>query len=360
MPEVAAEVPVHVPDVVAPAHHLPDEPLDAVERQRVAGGDAVAVRLLGAGDDLERVEQPEVERRREQRVGQPRGRRPASRPRAGRRRRAGGRGSRRSRCSASARVTGNSRGPSSPTKDTSPSASQPVEVGAHLARRSRPPPATTARARGDPAVGRRGLAGSPASRFHRPPTGSRAVHQDVVPPPGVAVEVLHQQPPPPPAVGPGREVRLGGDEAAGGEHLHARRRPQHEVAAAPGRRRAHRQRLPDAGRAPRRRCRPGGTRPARPARRPGAAAPRGPGAPSGGGTAAARSTARGLDQQHRLVGRVEEVRAQLVGEAPAPGARGPRREVGRARGPGRRRHVPPPRSHAATGLTSRRTSWADR
>jgi hypothetical protein len=47
--------------------------------------------------------------------------------------------------------------------------------------------------------------------------------------------------------------------------------------------------------------------------------------------AASAEDGPGLDEQHRLVRRVEEVRAELVGEAPAAGPGGLSWEVGQGR-----------------------------
>jgi hypothetical protein len=61
------EVPVELPDVLAPARHLADEALDAVQRRR-----AGAVRQLGAAHALPGVEEAEVERDGQQAVRHPR------------------------------------------------------------------------------------------------------------------------------------------------------------------------------------------------------------------------------------------------------------------------------------------------
>ena len=64
------EMPVQVPDEIAPSDHLADEALHRGER-----GVAPVVRLLGSRDHLPRVEQSQVHRCRQQRVGHPRIRR---------------------------------------------------------------------------------------------------------------------------------------------------------------------------------------------------------------------------------------------------------------------------------------------
>ena len=65
-PVVLTEVPIEVPDVVPPADDLPNEALHRGDR-----GVALGVGVLGRPDDLQRVQQPEVQRRRQQRVGHP-------------------------------------------------------------------------------------------------------------------------------------------------------------------------------------------------------------------------------------------------------------------------------------------------
>ena len=155
-----------------------------------------------------------------------------------------------------------------------------------------------------------------------PPAAGRlvAVHQHAVPAAGVAVEVLHQQPPPAPRRRPRREVLAGRHVAAGREPLDlallgqardqgrprratsagspgAARRPRRSGVAVRGRRAHTGTRSPSSAArcriADRTRCafcRWNGVRREHPPR---------------------------LDQQHRPVVVVEEVRAELVAEQPA-------------------------------------------
>ena len=128
-PVVLREVPVEVPHVVAPAHHLAHEALHRGDRRLTR-----EVRRLGPAYDLERVEQAEVHRRRDQRVRHPRvalehrvlvgteARQPSVTKSS-------------SAASASSRVAGNSRGPSWPMNETSPSRSSGVTTGSRVPKR---------------------------------------------------------------------------------------------------------------------------------------------------------------------------------------------------------------------------------
>ena len=180
--------------------------------------------------------------------------------------------------------------------------------------------------------------------------------QDVVPPPGVAVEVLHEQPPPAPAVGPGRELRLGASRSRG------RRAPR-----TPGRRSTKSRLLHDVGA----HTLSGSPHPVERlgvgadlvelglvAQLGGAVAQRGEDA----GAAFWRwnrrraKTARDSISSTGWSRPVEEVRTQLVGEAPAPGPRcvatGSRRARGRVTAP----PLPPADAPTPPALTSGRTS----
>ena len=63
---VGTEVPVQVPDVVPPADQLPDEPLHRGDRQIV-----MAIGGLDPAHQLERIQQPEIQRTGHQRMRQP-------------------------------------------------------------------------------------------------------------------------------------------------------------------------------------------------------------------------------------------------------------------------------------------------
>ena len=188
-PSVAlALVPVQVPHVVAPADHLADEAFHRGQRRR-----AVAVGLLGPVGDLERVEQAEVHRGRQQRVRH---------PRIGRQHRVLVRAER-----------------GQPVLD------ELLQRRLGLAPGGREPPRTVAADEGHvtvtfPAVEVAAhlvvdvVLARPPGRFHRqrrralgwwlavvgvevpaPPARLAGVHQDAVAAPDVAVEVLHDQPP---------------------------------------------------------------------------------------------------------------------------------------------------------------------
>ena len=58
---VRTEVPVEMPDVLPPAQNLPDEPLDRRQRRRT-----VPIGLLGGAHSVQRVQDPQVQRHRQQ------------------------------------------------------------------------------------------------------------------------------------------------------------------------------------------------------------------------------------------------------------------------------------------------------
>ena len=162
---------------------------------------AVAVRLLGAADRLQRVEQAQVERRREHAVRQPRvgGQHRvlvrAERPRAG----AGG--------SAAAgpwppcRWPGSGVGRPGRRTGSPPAPSGRGRPGPR--RRCRPPSASAAAGTSSRSTSFGGGSRFSVSRLHRPPTGSPPSTSTPVVLPGEPVERLHPQRAAP-LVGPGR------------------------------------------------------------------------------------------------------------------------------------------------------------
>ena len=219
-----ALVPVGVPDVVAPADHLPHEPLDARDRRGTT-----AVRRLRPLDHLERVEQAEVHRRADQAV---RHRRVALEDRVLVRAELGQPVldevvERRQRL---ARVAAKRRGPSRPMNSTpssptgrgraAPASSISSSVGHH----------------GSVTPSVRSLRGGSRlswSKFHCP-RGRHRPRQHAVAAPRVAVEVLHQQALPAPAVGPGAKSSRVVANPRGGSTVHAE--PPDELEGGVGRR----------------------------------------------------------------------------------------------------------------------------
>ena len=274
-PRVAGpEVPVQLPDVLPPAQHLPDEALGARDRHR-----ARSVGVLGRAHDVERMQQTEVERHRQQRV--------RHRP-VGVQHRVLVRPEVRQAVvdempQRPLRLVG---GDGEPARAVAADGRQVhrVEVGAAPRRRlvlRRPPRLGTPRV-----VAPRGGGSRFAwSWFHLPPSGSAPVHQHVEASPLCAVELLH-----PEAVrSPAHSV----NSLAGQRERRRRagsRRPARPCGAV---RRGRRRRARSArGRAPavrpapapRGRCRCAGSGRGRRARRRGGACRRARGAASAGGT----------------------------------------------------------------------------
>ena len=210
-PVVLTQVPVEVPDVVPPADHLADETLD-----RSQGCSPVVVRPLGRPCHLDRLQQPQIQRHRQQRVGHPavlghdrvlvptEVRQPVPDEVGQGRQRLRARGREQPRTVLTEELTPSPSSRSRSSRTAASMSSSPGHTGS-----------------GSPSVRsalRRRLA---VLGVEVPPAADRfsAVHQQPDPAPVVAVEVLHQKSFPAPTVGPGGELGPARAEAPGRQSL---------------------------------------------------------------------------------------------------------------------------------------------
>ena len=241
-PVVVAQVPVEVPDVVAPAQDLADEPLGGLQRHVTT-----AVCVLGRLDDLRRVEEAEVHRGRKEGVGHPRvaghdcvlvrpePRQPVRHEVVERRERLGPR-----RGEPAWAVGTDERDVAVPL----PAVQVVPDLGVDVVLRG---PKRFADAQG--LLAARGRLAVLGVEVPAAPDRFVAVHQHAVATPGVAVEVLQEQPPSTAGLRPRREVLASRHVAAGRQPLDLALVGQgpHEGHRGAGRRLDHLERVVDVG-----------------------------------------------------------------------------------------------------------------